>query len=276
MFKEEKITVLKVLSVLIAVSALVASTAGIVSPDIYKSVASDKEMPFIFAQDLISFTAAILLLAITFIGKKGNAKLNITGTGIIGFLFYAYGPYVMGTLYNYFYFLYISVFGLTIFYFINAFTFIEYEREFSIPDSLRIIIAVYCAVIAVFFAPQWIAAILNNIHTNSRPEISGFAFSYYVYILDLCFVLPVCALASVFLFQKKTLGVLLGGMMSIKGFTLMLSVALGFICQPFFHQNWNSGNVALFSVLSFVFLVLSVFYFIYTKVIKADIVSLKQ
>ncbi len=271
MFKEEKITTLKVLSISIAISALVASTTGIISPGIYKSIVSDKEMPFIFAQDLISFTAAILLLVITFFGKKENVKLNIIRIGMIGFLFYAYGPYVMGTLYNYFYFLYISVFGLSIFYFINAFTGIEYERfDFSIPNSLRIIIAIYCAIVAVFFAPQWIAAILNNIHTNLRPEVSGFAFSYYVYMLDLCFVLPVCALASVFLFQKKTLGVLLGGIISIKGFTLMLSVALGFICLPLFHQNSDAGNVALFSILSFVFLVLSFFYFFYTKVKKAD------
>lgn len=271
MFKEDKIMTLQVLSALIAISALISSIAGIVFPDIYKIIVLDEKIPFVFAQDLISFAAAVLLLVITFLGKKENMKLDIIRIGIIGYLFYAYGPYVMGTLYNYFYFLYLSVFSLSIFYFINAFSGIEYERlEFSIPKSLRIIIAVCCAVMPVFFAPQWIIAILHYIQINSRPGGGGFAFNYYVYILDLCFVLPVCAAASVFLFQKKILGFLLGGVISIKGFTLMISVALGFFCQPLFHQNMVVSNAILFSIISFAFLVLSIFYFIYTKEIKTD------
>lgn len=271
MFKEKKIMILKILSILIAISAFIASFTGIVFPDIYKHMVLDEEMPFVFAQDLISLIAAILLLGITFLRKKENIKLNIIRIGIIGYLFYAYGQYVMGNLYNYSYFLYLSVFSLSVFYFINAFTGIEYERlEFSIPKSLRIIIAIYCAAITFFFAPQWIIAILHYIKINSHPGGGGFKMIYYVYILDLSFVLPVCAAASIFLFQKKILGLILGGILTIKGFTLMLSVALGFFCRPFFHQNMDVGNAILFSIITLVFLILSILYFIYTKVITTD------
>jgi hypothetical protein len=271
MFKKEKIMTLRVLAALIAVSALIASVAGIVFPDIYKPIVAEKEMPFVFAQDLISFIAAVLLLVVTFLVKKENIKLDIIRIGIIGYLFYVYGQYVMGTVYNYFYYLYLFVFGLSIFYLINAFTGIEYEKlEFSIPKSLRIIIAVYCAVITVFFAPQWIIEILHYILNGSRPGAGALTFNYYVYILDLCFVLPVATAASVFLFQKKILGFLLGGIMSIFGFALMLWVALGFFCQPLFHLNMDVGDAVQFSIITIVFLVLSIFYFIYTKVIKTD------
>jgi hypothetical protein len=271
MFKKEKIMTLQVLAALIAISALIASTAGIIFPDIYKNIVEDSAMPFVIAQDVVTFIAAASSLAIVFFGKRENIKLDILQIGIIGYLFYAYGPHVMGTLYNYFYFLYLSVFGLSIFYFISAFTGIEYERlEFSIPRSLRIIIAGYCAVMPVLFVPQWIVGIWQAIQANARPTDFGI---YWVYILDLCFVLPVCAITSVFLFQKKTLGYLLGGILSIKGFTLMLSVALGNYFQPLFHQKMvvgGAGGAVLFSTVSFVFLVLSIFYFIYTKVIKTD------
>lgn len=271
MFKKEKIMTLQVLTVLIAISALIASIAGIISPGIYKNIVEDSAMPFVIAQDVVTFIAAASSLAIVFSGKRENIKLDILQIGIIGYLFYAYGPNVMGTLYNYFYFLYLSVFGLSIFYFINAFTGIEYERlEFSIPKPLRLIIAVYCAVMPVLWAPQWIVGILQAIQANARPTDFGI---YWVYILDLCFVLPVCAITSVFLFQKKTLGYLLGGILSIKGFTLMLSVALGNYFQPLFHQEMivgGAGGAVLFSIVALVFLVLSIFYFIYTKVIKMD------
>ena len=106
------------------------------------------------------------------------------------------------------------------------------------------------------------------IKSNSRPGVVGLTFNYYVYILDLCFILPVCVVSSIFLFQKKILGFLLGGIISIFGFALMLWVALGFFCQPFFDQNLDVGNAVIFSIITFVFLVLSIFYFVHAKIIK--------
>lgn len=269
MFKEESLKTLRVLTVLIALSILIASAAGILFPDIYKYVAEDSAMPFVVAQDVVTLITAILLLVIVLLGKRKNIKLDILQIGIIGYVFYAYGPYVMGTLYNYFYFLYLCAFGISIFYFIVAFANIEYKRLiFDIPNPLRLIIAVYCAVMPVLFAPQWIIGILQSIQMHARPTDFGM---YWVYILDLCFVLPVCALAAVFLLQKKTLGYLLGGVLSIKGFTLMLSVALGNYFQPLFGQKMvvgGAGGAVLFSAVSLIFLVLSIFYFVYVKVIK--------
>ena len=260
-FKNEKVTTLRILAALIALSALVASAAGIAFPGIYKPILPDHEVPFAFGQDIISIASAVLLL---FTGTKRSAKFDIFRIGIIGYLFYAYGMYTIGMLYNYFYFLYLAVFGLSIFYFIIAFTGIEYDSlKFGMPSLLRIVIAIYCAFIAVFFAPQWVVELSHIIQTNSRPAV--FSFTPSVYILDLCFVLPVCALASIFLFRKKVLGFALGGAISIKGFTLMLSVAAGFFCQPLFQQNMSVSDAVEFSALTAVFLVLSVFYFAYTK-----------
>jgi hypothetical protein len=271
MFKKEKIMTLQVLATLIAISALIASVAGIVFPNIYKPIVADGEMPFVFAQDLISFIAAIVLLFITLFVKKESMKLDIIRLGLVGYLFYVYGQYVMGTVYNYYYFLYLFVFSLSIFYLINAFAGIEHERlEFIIPKSLRIIIALYCAAIPVFFTPQWIIELFHHIQNGSRPGAIGLTFNYYVYILDLCFILPVCVMASVFLFQKKNLGLLLGGLLSIFGFALMLWVALGFFCQPLFHLKIDISGTVQFSIITFVFLVLSIFYFIYAEVIKTD------
>jgi hypothetical protein len=268
MYKKEKIKTLQVLAVLITISALVASITGIIFPDSYKPIVLDKEMPFVFAQDIISFIASVLLF-ITFLGKKRNVKLDMIRIGTIGYLFYVYGQYAMGTVYNYYYFLYLFIFGLSVFYFINAFVGIEYEKlEFTMPKSLRIVIAGYCAIMPVFFAPQWIIELWHYIQNYSRPGAGGLTFNYYVYILDLCFVLPVCAVASVFLSQKKIMGFLLGGILSIFGFALMLWVALGFFCQPLFHRNMNVGWAATYSVITLVFLVLSIFYFIYTNIIK--------
>jgi hypothetical protein len=263
-FKEEKVATLRILAALIAISALAASLAGVIVPGLYRPIASDEVIPFTYGQDVISLIAAILLLATI---RSRTIKTNIVQIGVVGYLLYAYTPYVMGTLYNYFYFLYIAVLGLSIFYFIIAFVSIEYEQlEFAMPTFLRMTIAIFCVVIVVLFAPQWIVAIVKNVQTTTWPGKSGFHFIYYVYILDLCFVLPVCALTAIFLLQKKTLGFLLGGIIPMKGFTLMLSVASGLFCQPLFQQKMNVGDAAEFSILSLVFLLLVVFYLARTKV----------
>ena len=274
MFKEERIITLKVLSALIAISALTASIIGIVYPDIYKPIVLFDAMSFIFIQDLISVAAAILLLIITLFGKKENMKLDIFRTALIGYMFYAYGMYVLGSLYNYLYLLYQAIFSLSIFYFINAFTGIEYERlEFRMPKSLRLIIAVFCAVTPVVFAPQWISLILEWTHNGLRPNGGNFNFFVSLPILGLCFIIPVFVLSSIFLFRKKILGVLLSGILLIKFITLFIAVSLGYLLQPLFQNNTKMDifNAILYSVIVFVCMVLSIFYFINTKVIKTKI-----
>lgn len=244
MFKKEKIITSQILAVLIAISTFIASISGIIFSDIYKSIVSSRAMPFVFSQDLISVAVSGMLLILIIFGKKKNIKLDIFQIGIIGYLFYAYGQYVIGTMYNFFYFLYLSIFGFSIFYLIITFTSIEYKSlEFKIPKSLRIITAKYCALIPVIFTPQWIISIYKFVQINSRPGMEDvFSYSYSVYILDLCFILPVCVITSVLLFKKKILGLLLGGILQIKGFTLLSFVALGNFFRPLFHLNKDIVN----------------------------------
>ena len=263
MFKEQRVATLRILAALIAMSALAAAMAGVIVPGLYRPIAPAEITPFTYGQDIISLVSAVYLL-VTIMGR--DIKFNVIQIGVVGYLFYAYAPYVMGTLYNDCYFLYIAVLGLSIFYFIVAFVSIEYEKlEFAMPTFLRMTIAVYCVGIVVLFAPQWMVAIVKNVQSATWPGKTGFDFLYYVYILDLSFVLPVCALTAIFLLQKMTLGVLLGGIIPVKGFTLMLSVAAGVFCQPLFQQELTVGDAVEFSVLSLVFLILAVFYLTLTK-----------
>jgi hypothetical protein len=251
--------------VLVALSALVASVGGLVAPGVYDHVVDEPSMPFMIAQDAVSLAAALSLLVMHVLRGRGGARLDILQMGVVGYLFYAYGPYVMGTVYNPLYLSYMAVFGLSIFYLICALTGIDYgSLDFVMPNSLRYAIAAYCAAMPVLWAPQWVVAVLRNADATSRPGDFGL---YWVYVLDLCFVLPVCALTAVLLVRRKALGYLLGGALSIKGFTLMLSIALGFLFQPLFGDDMVvAGGAVQFSAVSLVFLALSALYFRCTRV----------
>jgi hypothetical protein len=261
MFRERSVAVLRALTALIALSALAASAAGILRPEIYGAVVEDSALPFMVAQDAVTLAATIFLLAAALIGRRGGAKLDIVRIGIVGYMLYAYGPMIMGLAYTAFYFAYLAVFGLSIFFLIFAFSGIEYESlTISLPRALRLSIAVYCGLMPLIWAPQWIIGLMSCIQAHSRPSDFGM---YWVYILDLCFVLPVCALTSILLFRNKAPGLLLGGILTIKGFTLMASVGLGNFLQPLFHQEMivgGPGGAVMFTSVAFVFLILGIFY----------------
>jgi hypothetical protein len=260
---------LRLLSVLIGAAALAAAVAGLAVPEIYRAIIPLPKLPFVFAQDCITVAAAAALLALSLFRFADSERLDVIRIGLVGYLFYAYGLAVMGVVYNDCYFIYLAVFGLSIFYFIFAFGAVDLKKlEIRLPGPLRIAIALFCAAVAVFFAPQWILAILGAIRDNLRPDTTGFAFNYYVYILDLCFVLPVCVITSVMLFRNHAMGTLLGGVITIKGFTLMLSVAVGFMCQPAFHQPPAVPQSVLFSVIALACLALGAAYFLSAKIVK--------
>jgi hypothetical protein len=266
--KAEKFATVQALTTLVAVSALVASATGLTHPTIYKLVVLDRHVPFVFAQDLVSLVAAVLLLIIVLRTNKERPKLHIVRTGLVGYLFYGYGMYVIGGLYNTLYLLYQAVFGLSVFYLIWAFTGIQYERlEFRTPPPLRMALAVCCAAVAILFAPQWVSATWQSIQAHSRPDSDSlFSFRYSIYILDMCFVLPVCVMASIFIFQKKALGLLLAGVIQLKGFVLLLSVALGYLIQPLLGESLDVANTIQYSIVSAVLLMLTVFYFTHTQI----------
>jgi hypothetical protein len=82
-----------------------------------------------------------------------------------------------------------------------------------------------------------------------------------VYILDICFVLPVFAVMAVMLLNKDDFAILLTPVLFIKGFTLCVSVALGEVIKPFYDQTWNKFNALLFIFLTLACLMLAVLYF---------------
>lgn len=267
----------RVLAALIAVAALAASAIGVLHPAVYARVVLDRELPFLLAQDLVSGVAAAALLALTVLGRWRSAKVGVVRTGLVGYLFYAYGMYVLGTLYVPLYFLYQAIFGLSIFYLIATFAGARRERpdrpdwpSLGAPRWLRLVLATACAAIPILFAPQWVAAMWRAMQAGTRPDADAiFSFMYPVYILDLCFVLPVCALTSIALFRNRPSGLLLAGVLQINGFVLILSVALGFLLQPLFHEGLRVADVVQYCAVTLVLLALAILYLARVQEVEA-------
>ena len=103
----------KVLWALTALLSLAAALVGVFSSDIYIKVVSPDIMPGVFGQDIMTIAASIIILILTVRIRPESWKKQVVIFGIIGYLFYAYGIYVIERVYTSMYLVYLAIFGLS-------------------------------------------------------------------------------------------------------------------------------------------------------------------
>ena len=247
----------KIIWSLIALMALVASLVGVAHQGIYHKLTIAENLPAILSQDLISILASVAMLFL--IGRIDESDFvgQSIVLGIVGYLFYVFGIYVLGKVYNSFYLLYMAIFSLS--FFSLAYAIANIEREVSdsirIPAVIRNVSAAFLLLIPAIFYPLWIVSMWPFMQDMRVPESGS-----NVYILDICFVLPVFVIVAVMLFRTVGFAILLTPALLIKGFTLCLSVALTEMLRPLYDQTWDKPDALLFGALTLACLVLTVVY----------------
>ena len=97
---------------LIGVLTLVAAATGLWQPSVYHRIVSEDLLPGAFSQDVLSIAAALCLLYLALTARSERVKRQIIGLGLLGYLFYAYGIYVIERAYNGLYLVYMAIFAL--------------------------------------------------------------------------------------------------------------------------------------------------------------------
>ena len=83
------------LRVLIGVLALSAAVTGITIPGIYSGIVSPELLPGAYSQDLISAVVSVAVILLAWTSRNTRPKGQILQLGLLGYLFYAYGIYVI-------------------------------------------------------------------------------------------------------------------------------------------------------------------------------------
>jgi len=238
--------------------ALVASLIGVVHQGIYQNLAALENLPAILSQDLITVLASITMLILIIRIDEDDFVKQLILFGIIGYLFYVYGIYVLGKFYNILYLLYMAIFSLSFFSLVYGIVNIRNEafENIKIPATLQKVSAAFLFLIPIIFYPMWTTQMWPFMQKMQVPTVNS-----NVYILDICFVLPVFAMMAVMLLRKDGFAILLTPVLFIKGFTLCLSVALGELLKPLYNLTWNKPYALLFIFLTLAALALAVIYF---------------
>ncbi len=244
----------KIIWVVTAALSLVTALVGMLNTSIYDKVISNDIMPGVLGQDLITIAASVIILLLVFRTKEGDSKKQIVVLGILGYLFYAYGIYVIERVYNLLYYLYLAIFALSFWSIAYAVAKIPPEvlQKVQVRGKIRNISAWFSLLVAVIFNILWIVQLLPLVQAGDKIE-----FLYSVYILDLCFIMPAFVIMGIMALRKAGLGLLLIPAMFVLGFTLIFSLAVSELVKPLFDLNITASKLIPPLVLSILFMLLA-------------------
>jgi len=246
----------RVLWLIIALLALVASVTGVISPGIYARVVVPEIMPGVLSQDLMTILASIIILALLARIHENEAVKQLIILGIVAYLFYAYGIYVIERVYNALYLIYMAVFGLAFYSMITTVAGIRSEARslVRLPKGIRITAVVLSLLQPIVFYPLWISMLLPLMQTGQQTDSM-----YSIFIIDLCFIMPAFIIVAARTIRQNGLGLLLTPAMFVLGFTLLFPVGMGELLKPLVYQlPMDTGGLALYLTLSAVFFSLAV------------------
>jgi hypothetical protein len=244
----------RILWLITSLFSLVASITGVLKPAIYDKVVSVDLRPGALSQDLITIPAAIVLLVLSFKAGEKSLKIQVVIFGILGYLFYGYGIYVIEQVYTSLYLIYMAIFGLSFWSLVYGIATMQRDvfNKVSVGTPVRMASISLCFITATVFTLLWISALLPLMAT--RTKLTAL---YSVYILDLCFIMPAFAILAIMSIKKNGFGLVMTPAMFVLGFTLMFSLALGEIAKPIYGLSINTGGLAQSVILSIAFLALS-------------------
>lgn len=236
--------------------SLIAASVGAANPGIYDRVVSADVMLGVFSQDLMTVAASIIALFLAVRMGEEDSRSQVVILGILGYLFYGYGIYVIERVYNVLYLVYMAIFGLS-FYSI-AYGFANIRKEVlpyvQLPRLIRDASVGYMLLNPLIFYPLWISQLLHLIRSGRKIE-----FLYSIYILDLCFIMPLFIIVAVLTAKNEGLGLLIAPSLFVLGFTLLAPLALGEFFKPLlFDTPMDTAGMGLFLILSLAFLILAV------------------
>lgn len=244
----------KIIWLILSLMALLTSAIGVFDARIYELVVQRSIIPGVISQDVMVLLAAVTTLILIPGIKEDNWKKEMIVCGLVTTYFYGYGIYAIERVYTPYYFLYLLMFGLSLYALVFSALCIKMDflRTLYMNLFVRFISAAFLFFNIIIFVPKWVGELLLLINNAVRPE-----FLYSIYILDLSFIMPMILFAAVMLVLKNGIGLVLTPILFIHGFTLLGSVGMGEFFKPRYGFEMDSAGLILYLGLGILFLVLS-------------------
>ena len=234
--------------------AVVVAVWGLVDFSVYDGLIAADTRPGALGQDVITVPAGLALCVLALAGRRSGPKQELVALGLLGYLFYGYGIFVIERMYNALYLAYLAIFTVS-FWSVATGTVGLVLRlgRATLPRRVRLVSAWGSLLQPLVFYPLWIAMLIPLM--TRREQIDSL---YSIFILDLCFIMPAFLFVAIGSFRNRRWAILLAPAMFVLGAALILSLALGELVKPAFGMQITAAALTPPTVLTALFVVLAV------------------
>lgn len=256
------------LSSLLAAVTAIQTAVGAFCPQIFR----DPEMTVGNARGtdvVILFVALPVLVFSMILARRGYLRAQLTWAGTLTYILYNAVIFAFATAFNPLFLLYVATLSLAFWSLVTLLTQVDVDsiRTHFAAKTLVRFFAGYLAVISLLFLMTWLKQIIPAMFDSAAPAfLAGtIMLTSPVHVLDLGFLLPLGFLGAVWLWQKKSWGYLLAGLLMVMMTIETASIAVD---QYFGHVHDPSASpdvVPLFIGLTVIGLIVSVAYLYFLR-----------
>jgi hypothetical protein len=191
-------------------------------PTLYRDPATIT--PAMRGQDVVTLAVAPLVFVSVWLATEGSARARVLALGFAGYTTYTYAGAAFGYRYNPMLLIYIAILSL------SSALLVLLSRNGSdlliMPllgrRSPRRPVAVFLLFVAVILMAIELAEIATSLVTGVVPASVQRAghVTFFPYVLDLGFVVPLSLIAAVLLWRTRPLGDVLGAVLLVKAATM--------------------------------------------------------
>ncbi len=197
------------LSLIIALSVLIASIAGLT----LKSTYARETTPWAnqaMGQDIANLVSITVLLIALYFVSKGSVRAFMIWIGTLLTLLYAYVIYAFAAHFNSLFLVYVAIIGLCFYAFFSSALELQPERlqPHFIAVTIYRAVSIYLLLIAMLFALLWLSQDIPAIVAGKVPQsvTETGLLTNPVHVLDLGLYLPGMVITAILLWRRSFLG----------------------------------------------------------------------
>lgn len=219
--------ILRILTILLAISLTLVSVAGVFVPGTYSRDAASMAAQGV-GQDFVDLFLVVPLLVISFFfSARGNRIGALLYSGTVFYIMYSFIIYCFGVHFNQLFLLYCFTLGVSLYAFIVVMADLrKLDAGAWFDKAPAKLVSGYTLFVALVFYALWLNSIIPAIISNQAPsEVSENELLVNpVHVIDLAFALPGLIIGSILLWKKRGLGYIIVSTALV--FMVLLTIAL--------------------------------------------------
>ncbi|MCB0071641.1 MAG: hypothetical protein KDE20_09300 [Caldilineaceae bacterium] len=241
-----------------ALLLLITAAAGLFVAGTYDNFIAPLHLAESQGQDATTLFVGLPLLIVALLWtRQGAVQGPILWAGAMGYFLYIYLIYAYGGVYNWLFFAYVAVCGLSLFALIGILLGIDAEEVARrvTPTMPTWWIAGYFAGTALLLTLMWGGLAFAAMAAGETADAN------VIIVTDLIVVIPAFALAAVWLWQGLAWGYVLSGVLFVQAVTLGISIVAGQLVALIKGVEPAWGLAGFFLAFTMLGLVLALLYF---------------